>query len=143
MAANPGLDPKALKPGQKIQLSSPDKAQATKSAENKSEVVRKPDPARPENTHEKPTPPVLNKDPVAGTETAKPLESPAPPVQETTEEKVHTVVVDAEMTFGEFASKHGTDIKRLNELNGLDLNSATVLAKGSELYVPSPIQSNP
>jgi hypothetical protein len=40
------------------------------------------------------------------------------------------------MTFGEFAAQHGTDIDRLNELNGLDLSSATVLAQGSELYVP-------
>jgi hypothetical protein len=39
------------------------------------------------------------------------------------------------MTYGEFAAKHGTQIERLNELNGLDLNQNTVLAKGSELYV--------
>ena len=41
------------------------------------------------------------------------------------------------MTYGEFASKHGTDTERLNALNGLDLTHATVLAKGSELYVPA------
>jgi hypothetical protein len=29
------------------------------------------------------------------------------------------------------------NMARLNDLNGLDLTSATVLAKGSELYVPS------
>jgi hypothetical protein len=45
-------------------------------------------------------------------------------------------MVEAEMTYAEFAAKHGTDIARLNELNGLDLVSSTVLAKGSELYVP-------
>ena len=41
------------------------------------------------------------------------------------------------MTYGEFATKHGTDAERLNALNGLDLTTATVLAKGSELYVPA------
>ena len=41
------------------------------------------------------------------------------------------------MTYGEFAAKHGTDAERLNALNGLDLTTATVLAKGSELYVPA------
>ena len=41
------------------------------------------------------------------------------------------------MSYGEFAAKHGTDTARLNDLNGLDLTTATVLAKGSELYVPA------
>jgi hypothetical protein len=40
------------------------------------------------------------------------------------------------MTYGEFAAQHGTDTRRLNELNGLDLTKATVLFKGAELYVP-------
>ena len=48
------------------------------------------------------------------------------------------------MTYGEFASKHGTDVERLNALNGLDLTTATVLAKGSELYVPAqPVTAQP
>jgi hypothetical protein len=47
------------------------------------------------------------------------------------------VTIEGEMTYGEFAAKHGTDTSRLNDLNGLDLTTATVLAKGSELYVPA------
>lgn len=140
LAANPGLDPKTLKPGQKIQLSSVAKPPSAKPADNKTDAARKPDPARSsEGSPEKPTPtpPTLKKSQVAATETEKPVESPAAPVPEVPEEKVRTVVVDAEMTFGEFATQHGTDIKRLNELNGLDLAGATVLAKGSELYVPT------
>jgi len=57
------------------------------------------------------------------------------PVSEV-EKKIHPVTIDGEMTYGDFAEKHGTDILRLNSLNGLDLNNSTVLAKGSELYVP-------
>jgi len=41
------------------------------------------------------------------------------------------------MTYGDFASQNGTDTERLNALNGLDLINTTVLAKGSELYVPA------
>lgn len=73
--------------------------------------------------------------PVAKTEEPAPaassLSSPNP------EKKVRSVTVDNEMTYGEFASNHGTDTVRLNDLNGLDLTQATVLAKGSELYVPA------
>lgn len=65
----------------------------------------------------------------AAAETAAP--SPTP------ERKIRPVTIDGEMTYGDFAAKHGTDADRLNALNGLDLTNATVLAKGSELYVPA------
>ena len=58
--------------------------------------------------------------------------SPANP-----EKKIRSVTIEGEMTYGEFAATHGTDTDRLNDLNGLDLTNATVLAKGSELYVPA------
>jgi LysM repeat protein len=54
-----------------------------------------------------------------------------------TEKRIRSVTIENEMTYGEFAAQHGTDTERLNELNGLDLNTTTVLAKGSELYVPA------
>ncbi len=50
---------------------------------------------------------------------------------------IQPVTIDSEITYGDFAAKHGTDAPRLNALNGLDLSTATVLAKGSELYVPA------
>ena len=61
---------------------------------------------------------------------------PAPVPVSKPNKKNHAVTIEGEMTYGEFAAKHGTNIKRLNDLNGLDLTAATVLAKGSELYVP-------
>lgn len=51
--------------------------------------------------------------------------------------KFRSITIEGEMTYGDFAAKHGTDAERLNALNGLDLTTATVLAKGSELYVPA------
>lgn len=71
--------------------------------------------------------------PTAAKETTAEKETPSP----TPEKKIRPVTIDGEMTYGEFAIKHGTDAERLNALNGLDLTTATVLAKGSELYVPA------
>lgn len=51
--------------------------------------------------------------------------------------QVRTIMIDGDMSYGAFAAKHGTTPERLNQLNGLDLDARTVLAKGSELYVPA------
>lgn len=53
------------------------------------------------------------------------------------EKKIRSVKIEGPMTYGQFAAQYGTDPSRLNDLNGLDLTQATVLAKGSELYVPA------
>ncbi len=52
------------------------------------------------------------------------------------EPKVRTITVDHQITYGQFASRHGASTTQLNELNGLSLSGNTTLAKGSELYVP-------
>lgn len=62
--------------------------------------------------------------------------SPVPASSSTA--KIRPVTIEGEVSFGDFANKHGTDVARLNSLNGLDLTGSTVLAKGSELYVPAP-----
>jgi LysM repeat protein len=50
---------------------------------------------------------------------------------------IRSIIIQNETTYGDFAGTHGTTIERLNELNGLSLGRSTVLAKGSELYVPA------
>jgi LysM repeat protein len=50
---------------------------------------------------------------------------------------VRSIIIQDETTYGEFASSHGTSSDHLNELNGLSLSTSTVLAKGSELYIPA------
>jgi LysM repeat protein len=141
LAANPDLNPKALQPGQKILLSANAKPAAAKPSATKAEAPKQSDPVRPARTPESSGPSSSEKPtPVAApaeTQTEKPVESLPAPTPQPSEEKVRTVVVDAEMTFSEFATRHGSDIKRLNELNGLDLPGSTILAKGSELYVPA------
>jgi len=61
---------------------------------------------------------------------AKPATSGARPV-------IRSIIIQDQITYGNFASKHGTTPDRLNELNGLSLTQNTLLAKGSELYVPA------
>ena len=142
LAANPGVDPKSLRPGQKVNLAAAPKAAAPAPAP---EPAPAPAPTPAPAPAPTPTPAVEPPAAEAPPEDAAPA-TPAPatdapahavPPPAATEGKIITVAVESEITFGEFAAKHGTDIARLNELNGLDLNSSTVLAKGSELYVPS------
>ncbi|YCM45386.1 LysM peptidoglycan-binding domain-containing protein [Verrucomicrobiaceae bacterium 227] len=73
-------------------------------------------------------------------DTPAPPTPPTPPVVE--EEKtaskasVASIILTDETTFDAFAAKHGTNTTQLNALNGWNLPSATVLARGSEIYVP-------
>jgi LysM repeat protein len=157
VAANPKVKPSALRPGQVVSLGG-SSSSTTMIAASKTPVAVEKTPA--------PAPAVAQKSPAAHQNvpmsTPPPASKPAPtpaaapenkqvsaaaqePAAEkekqtlspTTEKKIHAVTIDGEITYGEFASKHGTDAERLNALNGLDLTTATVLAKGSELYVPA------
>ncbi len=157
IAANPKVKPTSLRTGQVINLTkstpasqasaktpAPEPAKspvATKSPASatsvpviasKAPALEKPHtpaPTAPEaKTAAAPAPPV-----VAKSEPAAPQPAPSP----SPEKKVHPITIEGEMTYEEFAAKHGTNPERLNALNGLDLSNATVLAKGSELYVPA------
>lgn len=126
MAANPGLNPKTLKPGQKVLLAGASKPPAADPSPSSPTPVA--------DTESSPAPTVANPD---TTPSATPDELPPGATPQAPERQVRTVMVDTEMTFGEFAKQHGISIQQLNELNGLDLTESMVLAKGSELYVPT------
>lgn len=114
MAANPNTQPAALRVGQKVQLPETTSTQASVSA------------ATP------------NSNGASLPEIKTTSESPQPAAQSTgNRRQVRTMMIDGEMSYGAFAAKHGTTPERLNQLNGLDLDARTVLAKGSELYVPA------
>jgi len=131
VSANPNVKPNALRPGQVIQLAAPASAasEATMDRRPSSEngVPRDHSTSNSRNAAEtaKAASPIAEPPSVPST-------SPSNP-----EKKIRSVTIEGEMTYGEFAAKHGTDTSRLNDLNGLDLTNATVLAKGSELYVPA------
>lgn len=130
IAANPDIKPSAMRAGQLVRLQG--KPAAAPVAKASQLPAEKP-------AASKPAPdimPVANHSatPAAPSPAAVP-DSPAPVSQEPAKGSIKSVIIDGEMTYGEFAAKHGTQIDRLNELNGLDLLQNTVLAKGSELYV--------
>jgi len=50
---------------------------------------------------------------------------------------IQKVIIDRQMTYQEFAARQGTNTRRLNQLNGLDLLDSALLAKGSELFAPA------
>lgn len=109
MAANPDTQPAALRVGQKIRV--PQSASAASTP-----APRVPTPA----AQAEPSP-----------ETQPAAQTPG------NRRQVRTMMIDGDMSYGAFAAKHGTTTERLNQLNGLDLDARTVLAKGSELYVPA------
>lgn len=145
VAANPRIKPSALRPGQLVNLGGPAPAASTMPVSMP--VVSSKAPAAPVHAPVAKAPAIPQNIPVS-TATPAPQPSavpaaPAPATAETAapsptpEKKIRPVTIDGEMTYGDFAAKHGTDAERLNALNGLDLTTATVLAKGSELYVPA------
>ena len=109
MAANPDTKPSSLRVGQKIRIPQPSAAEPTAAA--------------PAAAGRAPSSP----------DTQQPPAGPAPEKRR----PVRTMTIDGEMSYGAFASKHGTTPERLNQLNGLDLDARTILAMGSELYVPA------
>lgn len=158
VAANPKVKPSSLRPGQVVSLGNRASSTTMIAASKAPVPVEKTATPAPAVARKSPvshpnvpisTPPSISK-PASAPAAATPENKSAPAavpqtaiekekqtLSPTPEKKIHPVTIDGEMTYGEFASKHGTDTERLNALNGLDLTTATVLAKGSELYVPA------
>ncbi len=135
IAANPKVKPTALREGQVINLE--------RQVASPSQPTGVPTPA----PAPVPAPPAAETAvaPVASLPAPEPQQGAGPSPEAAAEvpakapgndRKVRPIVIEEEMTYGDFATKHGTDAERLNALNGLDLTPSTVLAKGSELYVP-------
>lgn len=110
IAANPSVNHRTLRVGQKINVTTPAK-----------EIATKPAPA-PE-----PAPSFSSSAsiPISNTPIQKPRASDRP------------IRIEKEITYGQFAKNHNTTAERLDELNGLELDPSTVLAQGSELYIPA------
>lgn len=107
--ANPDVDPKALRVGQELKLTA--RRVATPTSEETAEPAR--DEAPPESR-------VEDSEPMRAADNR--------PV-------IRSVPIDQNISFGDFAKRHGMEPAKLNALNGLQLESKTVLATGSRLYV--------
>ena len=152
IAANPSVKPTALRTGQIISLggrktpaepaavakTAPSPAPATTTPVLAAKTPAPAQKAPPAPFAKAPASSAPAHSPAAPAKTeSAPVSSTAETSSPTPESKIRPITIDGEMTYGEFATKHGTSSERLNALNGLDLNNATVLAKGSELYVPA------
>lgn len=166
-AANPKVKPTSLRTGQVLQVrkvAAPAPAQVVKS-EPATPVHTISNPTPAVRTISNPTPtsaskpaapekveapkPKAEAPPAPSAEAAPkvdkapapaPSPAPAPAVNPPTGDAkttVRSVIIQDETTYGEFALSHGTSSTHLNELNGLSLSNGTVLAKGSELYIPA------
>jgi LysM repeat protein len=108
IAANPSINHRALRVGQKIRV---DRAQKT--------VAKAPAPGA--SLASAPSIPIMN--------------NPAPVEKPRASDR--PIRIEKEITYGQFAKHYNTTSRRLDELNGLELDSSTVLAQGSELYIPA------
>lgn len=111
-------------------VSTPKAPPVKNSVAKKREVTKKPDLPKP--------PPVVKKK-------ESPAPQPAPAVAKKEEapknkifmpKTISSIFVTEEVSFGDFAKRHGTSPEQLNALNGWEFKSGLVLAKGSEIYVP-------
>lgn len=98
-AANPDVNPTALRIGQELKLT----------------AKQAPDPAEPSQP-----------------DTAAPDDSEA---NASNKKVIRRIPINEQISFGEFAKQHQMEPAKLNALNGLDLETTTILDTGSLLYV--------
>lgn len=131
-AANPQIKPQSLRAGQTLRLGAKAKSEpASASAKSKPTSEKTPAAASPAPKMAAAAPSASPSEPAHASEeeTASQLVSNTP--------KLRLIVVNDPIDFGAFAAAHGTSTAKLNALNGHNLNPSTVLAKGSEFYVPA------
>lgn len=122
IAANPKVSPRSLNVGQQLKIDGNAKPLPTSRAVASTKSAPKAQAPSRSVAKAKSTP-------------SKPASS-TPVSAKSPEPAIRTITVHDQMTYGQFASKYGASTTQLNALNGLSLNKSTMLAKGSELYVP-------
>ena len=142
-AANPGVKSTNLRIGQTLQIRKPAdtpapvaKTASTKQPAAPTNKISAAKPAATPTKEEAPKTAQAKSSEAPKTEASAPAPTPASqPVGNGS--RIRTVAIEQNTDFAAFAAAHGTSTAKLNALNGLNLNSSTVLAKGSELYVPA------
>lgn len=153
IAANPDVKPSAMRPGLVINLGMPAATAKPAPAQEPAATPEKPastkviasvaekaaTPVAPARQVPSPLPPAKPTKPAAASASTAAGSGTAKKPAETAAAKpnLRSVTIDGTTTYGEFAAKHGTTVSRLNDLNALELVETTVLAQGSELYVPA------
>jgi len=143
---------------EKSAAKSSDKVASSKTEKDKKSVAKnepKPEPKAEAKPEPKPTPSksIASNAPsdthtISNPKPAASQPAPAPKTETVAESKppttgggakpvIRSIIIQDETSYGAFATQHGTTPDRLNDLNGLSLSTSTVLAKGSELYIPA------
>jgi len=135
-ADNPNISASALRVGQRIHVRN---YQASKEVAKKTpSTLKKSAPKPVKKSAPKPAPRKSSKPKAAPKPSVAKKSAPLPePKFEAKTEAIRSVKVSSDITFGALAANHGVTTTQLNELNGLNLTKSTLLAKGSELYVPT------
>jgi len=139
VAANPEVKPSAMRLGQTIRLGTASNTPAS-TARVTPATPAAANPAAATTAATKPPTPATPANPSTGSSqatTGPPPTAKTAAASSTNEPEIRTITTDGQMTYGEFATKHGSSVDRLNTLNALSLDADTILAKGSELYVPA------
>ncbi len=139
MAANPRVKPTAMRVGQALVIDGSAKAVAKKTVAKKSQPARKSVAKHPARKRKAPASRSAEYvDPPKPKEVVRNAPADRKPSSSagSSESAIRTITVNRQMTYGQFASKYGASTTQLNALNGLSLSKNTMLAKGSELYVP-------
>ena len=124
-AANPEVVPTKMYVGQTLRIDGSATASASNAVQNTKKPQKTAASAAPKRTE-------------LASQKKTPVKQPAPSASRAgAEPTIRTITVDQQITYGQFATRHGSNTTQLNELNGLSLNKNTTLAKGSELYVPT------
>ena len=123
-AANPEVVPTKMYVGQTLRIDGSATASVSNVAKNNQKPQKAAASTAPKRTE------------LASREKAPAKESAPSASRAGVEPTMRTITVNQQITYGQFASRHGASTTQLNELNGLSLSKNTTLAKGSELYVP-------
>ncbi len=146
-ALNPNVNIHLLSPGKKLRISG--NLPATSLRPKRQEVLIVKDAEKPQinnSTLKPPVPKEISKSTASSTiETTNspapgyPSNLPQPPIVGARENssKTKSIILTDVITFEAFASRHGTNTKLLNALNGWNLPKTTILAGGSEILVPN------
>lgn len=131
-AANPKAEPTRLQIGQVLVIDASAKPAAKPAAKSvtQSTSVAKKSPSKSSSTKSS----VAKTSQTSKSTASAPKSSSSVPKKSST--GIRTITVQQQMTYGEFANQYGASTGQLNSLNGLNLSKSTMLAKGSELYVP-------
>lgn len=146
-ALNPNVNIHLLSPGKKLRISG--KPSAASLRPERQEVLIVKDAEKPrinKSTLKPPIPTGTSKSTASSAiETTNnpapeyPRNLPQPPILGARENspKTKSIILTDVITFEVFASRHGTNTKHLNALNGWNLPKTTILAGGSEILVPN------